>query len=94
MEIFRDEVLNSSSGFLSMGYEYQFLPQHSVLLESHNYSGWANENDDFSETSNEVVLGYRYTYGRATLEAAMHENARNMDNSTDIAFSLGLRVVI
>ena len=89
-----DEILNSSSGFLSMGYEYQFLPQHSVLLESHNYGGWANENEDFSETSNEVVLGYRYTYGRAALEAAMHENVRNMDNSTDIAFSLGLRVII
>ena len=65
-----------------------------MLLESHNYGGWANENKDFAETSNEVVLGYRYTYGRAAIEAAMHENVRNMDNSTDIAFSLGLRIVI
>ncbi|MGR6831520.1 DUF3187 family protein [Aliivibrio wodanis] len=89
-----DEVLNSTAAFLSLGYEYQFSPQHSVLLESHNYGGWANENEDFSETSNEVVVGYRYTYAQAALEVAMHENARNMDNSTDIAFSLGLRIVM
>ena len=89
-----DEILNSSSGFLSIGYEYKFFPQHSLLLESHNYGGWANENEDFSETSNEVVVGYRYTYAQAALEIAMHENARNMDNSTDISFSLGLRIVM
>ncbi|MFZ3406818.1 DUF3187 family protein [Vibrio chagasii] len=49
---------------------------------------------DFSESSNEVVVGYRYRLSRLALEALMIENIRNMDHSTDIGFKLGLRFSI
>lgn len=86
-----ETILSDYSESLSFGYEYAFNSKHSLLLESHNYLGWANNNDDFSEISTEVLLGYRYTYKEASIEAIMIENAGNMDNSTDIAFTLSLR---
>ena len=78
----------------AVGYEYMFNLRHSVVLESLNYHGWATNNPDFSEPSNEVVLGYRYRLQPVMIEALMTENIRNMDNSTDIAFTLGFRIQI
>ena len=50
---------------------------------------WATNAPDFSESSNEVVAGYRYRLHQLAIEALMIENIRNMDNSTDIGFTLG-----
>lgn len=92
-----DDYLVSLEGFSAswaLGYEYMFNARHSLLVESLNYQGWATDEPDFSEPSNEVVLGYRYHFNRFSLEALMTENIRNMDNSTDIGFTLGLRFSI
>ena len=89
-----NELLTKQAGMWAVGYNYAFNNKHSVIIESHNYSGWAESNDDFSEPSNEVVLGYRYSLERVALDFSMSENARNMDNSTDIAFTIGLRFII
>ncbi|KAB0301030.1 DUF3187 family protein [Vibrio fortis] len=78
----------------AVGYEYMFNLRHSVVLESLNYHGWATNDPDFSEPSNEVVLGYRYRLQPVMIEALMTENIRNMDNSTDIAFTLSFRIQI
>lgn len=83
-----------SAGFISLGYEYQFFSAHSVLVESHNYKGWASTNPDFSEPSNELLLGYRYRFLNTAIEAFMTENVRNMDSSTDIAFTIVLRTLL
>ncbi|WP_432215313.1 DUF3187 family protein [Vibrio splendidus] len=55
---------------------------------------WATSAPDFSEPSNEVVAGYRYRLHQLAIEALMIENIRNMDNSTDIGFTLGFRFSI
>ncbi|MDK9736336.1 DUF3187 family protein [Vibrio sp. D404a] len=78
----------------AVGYEHAFNMRHSLVVESLNYHGWATNDPDFSEPSNEFVLGYRYRLQPVMFEAAMTENIRNMDNSTDIAFTLGLRIQI
>lgn len=78
----------------AVGYEYVFNARHSLLLESLNYQGWAKDEPDFSEPSNEVVVGYRYRFNQFAIEALMIENIRNMDNSTDIGFTIGLRFSI
>ncbi|WP_199480075.1 DUF3187 family protein, partial [Vibrio harveyi] len=41
--------------------------------------------------SNEFVIGYRYLMENSAIEVMAIENARNMDNSTDIAFTFGYR---
>ncbi|MEZ9418085.1 DUF3187 family protein, partial [Vibrio sp. 10N.286.49.E1] len=58
------------------------------------YQGWASNDPDFSEASNEVVVGYRYRLHQLAIEALMIENIRNMDNSTDIGFTLGFRFLM
>ncbi len=39
-------------------------------------------------------MGYRYLMGNSALEIMAIENARNMDNSTDIAFTIGYRYLL
>ncbi len=87
-------LLENYSSSWAVGYELRFDAHHSLVIESLNYQGWATDEPDFSEPSNEVVLGYRYRFNRFSLEALMTENIRNMDNSTDIGFTLGLRFSI
>lgn len=87
-----ETVLVDSAGFVSVGYQYDFNNVHSLLVESHNYKGWATSNTTFAEPSNEVLLGYRYRHSNTAVEAFMTENVRNMDNSTDIAFTIVIRV--
>ncbi|UGA56142.1 DUF3187 family protein [Vibrio sp. VB16] len=89
-----ETVMSDTAGFISVGYEYNLLNNHSLLLESHNYKGWATSNPSFSEPSNEVLVGYRYRYMNSTVEAFMTENIRNMDNSTDIAFTIVFRILL
>jgi hypothetical protein len=79
------------TGAVALGYGYKFGRFHEVLMEYHWYEGFLEEDGAFSEASNEFVLGYRLNLGSAMLEATMIENLINMDNSTDIAFGLGLR---
>ncbi len=92
----RDENLSPEnlSTSWAIGYEYRLNQQHSLVIESLNYQGWASNDPDFSETSNEVVVGYRYRLYRLAVETLIVENIRNMDNSTDIGFTLGLRFSI
>lgn len=87
-------ALENVSASWAVGYEYRWNQRHSFVLESLNYQGWSTNDPDFSEPSNEVVVGYRYRLYRLALEALMIENIRNMDNSTDIGFTLGLRFSI
>lgn len=84
-------ALHDITSFASFGYAYQIYDRHSVLVESHNFAGWGEENVDFSQSSNELLLGYRYAFMRSILEVYLTENIRNMDNSTDIALSLSFR---
>ncbi len=86
--------LENLSTSWAIGYEYRLNQRHSFLIESLNYQGWASNDPDFSEPSNEVVVGYRYRLYQLAIEALMIENIRNMDNSTDIGFTLGLRFSI
>ena len=86
--------LENFSASWAVGYEYRFAQRHSLLVESLNYQGWASNDPDFSEPSNEVVAGYRYRLHQLAIEALMIENIRNMDNSTDIGFTLGFRFSI
>ncbi|KAB0482222.1 DUF3187 family protein [Vibrio sp. IB15] len=87
-------ALENVSASWAVGYEYRWNQRHSLVLESLNYQGWSTNDPDFPEPSNEVVVGYRYRLYRLALEALMIENIRNMDNSTDIGFTLGLRFSI
>ena len=75
----------------AMGYQFIITERHRLLLEYHLYEGASDTDSDLSEPSNEVLLGYRYHLNHGALEVSMIENAGNMDNSTDIAFTLGYR---
>jgi hypothetical protein len=79
------------TGSIALGYGYKFGRFHEVLIEYHWYEGLLEDESAFSEASNEAVLGYRLNLGNAMLEATMIENLINMDNSTDIAFGIGIR---
>ncbi|WP_218126925.1 DUF3187 family protein [Ferrimonas sediminum] len=83
--------LSDWAWMLAGSYQYRFNPRHSVLLEYHAYSGETKEVDELDEISHEFLLGYRYHMTRGAIEFTIIENVFNMDNSTDIAFSLGYR---
>ncbi|MGV2986277.1 DUF3187 family protein [Vibrio sp. E150_011] len=74
----------------AVGYGYRFLSNHEILAEYHVYQGTLNQTA-FSENVNEATLGYRYYFSDTVLELSGTENLFNMDNSTDIAFTLALR---
>lgn len=93
----KDEmVLNSietrnTTGAFAVGYSYQIAERHHILSEYHIYQGGGDDNSAFSKASQEVILGYRYRYQQIALELSGTENIGNMDNSTDILFSIGIR---
>ncbi|MGR5522827.1 DUF3187 family protein [Vibrio maritimus] len=74
----------------AVGYGYRFLSNHEILMQYHLYEGALNQTA-FSENINEATLGYRYYWDNTIIEISGTENLFNMDNSTDIAFTLGLR---
>ena len=74
----------------AIGYGYRFLSNHEIIAEYHLYQGALNQTA-FSENVNEATLGYRYYWDNTILEISGTENLFNMDNSTDIAFTLGVR---
>lgn len=76
---------------VNLGYEY-IAGRHGWLMELHHYQGLLKTENDFSKSSNEILLGYRYYLDTSAIEFSIIENYFNMDNSTDIAFSLGYRV--
>ncbi|WP_299018290.1 DUF3187 family protein [uncultured Photobacterium sp.] len=82
---------NSVALAAGVGYQYRIRDKHRLLLEYHIYEGATNAASDLSEPSNEILLGYRYHLKHSAIEVSMIENVFNMDNSTDIAFSLGYR---
>ncbi|MEJ2763399.1 DUF3187 family protein [Photobacterium sp. MCCC 1A19761] len=73
------------------GYQYQLTPKHRLLVEYHIYEGTTDAASDLSQPSNEILLGYRYHFQHSAIELSVVENMFNMDNSTDIAFTLGYR---
>ena len=83
--------LNDWSAMLGGGYQWRPWQRHALLLEYHLFQGEAANEPNFSEVAHEILLGYRYHFRHAALEFSAIENARNMDNSTDISFSLGYR---
>ncbi|WP_083399810.1 DUF3187 family protein [Shewanella indica] len=89
-EVLSDMPYKSNALMLGLGYEYR-VGRHGWMLEYHRYEGMTDADDDFSEASNEAVLGYRYYMDRSAIEFTVIENFLNMDNSADIAFTLGYR---
>lgn len=75
---------------LALGYEYQ-MGRHSLMFEYHRYQGALKNAGAMSDDVNEAIIGYRYAFERSAIEFAMIENLLNMDNSTDIALTLGYR---
>lgn len=75
----------------AIGYQFIITKRHRLLLEYHLYEGTTTATSDLPAPSNEVLLGYRYHLNNGALEVSMIENIFNMDNSTDIAFTLGYR---
>lgn len=86
-----DIPYRSETFAFAAGYRYAISKRHHLLLEYHLYQGATEGPDDFTDPSNEVLLGYRYLLDNSAFEIMMIENARNMDNSTDIAFTFGYR---
>ncbi|MCW8328811.1 DUF3187 family protein [Photobacterium sp. SDRW27] len=91
-----DEVLgnvpyNTVAFAAGAGYQYQLREKHRLLAEYHIYEGATDAASDLSEPSHEILLGYRYHMKHSAIEVSMIENVFNMDNSTDIAFTLGYR---
>ncbi len=90
--IFQDLPVKRFTGAWAFGYGYRFAANHELMLEYHGYEGLLEDDSEFSKSSQEVLLGYRYYLkDLAQIEAAATENIYNMGNSTDILFSLGLR---
>lgn len=91
-----DEILSGLSYdnytlMLNLGYEY-LTGRHGWLVEWHHYQGILETDNDFSKASNEILLGYRYYLNSSAIEFTVVENFLNMDNSADIALSIGYRV--
>ena len=76
---------------LSSGYGYRFERNHEFLIEYHGFEGVMDDDSEFSSTSHEIVIGYRYYMQNLLIELTSTENVINMDNSADIAFGLGVR---
>ncbi|MBY5993534.1 DUF3187 family protein [Ferrimonas balearica] len=83
--------INDWAFMYGVAYQYRFHPNHSLMLEYHGYSGETDDVEELDSVSHEVLLGYRYHLDNGAIELTMIENVFNMDNSTDIAFTLGYR---
>jgi hypothetical protein len=84
------QAFESQELMLGLGYEYR-TGRHGWLAEYHRYDGIVSWDQNFSEASNEALLGYRYYFNQSAIEIIMIENFLNMDNSADIAYTLGYR---
>lgn len=73
------------------GWQYQFNGPHRVLLEYHYYEGASEATSALSQASNEILAGYRYHFPTSVVELVLTENVFNMDNSPDVAITLGYR---
>ncbi|MGF1742756.1 DUF3187 family protein [Vibrio profundum] len=83
------------TGAWALGYGYKIFDNHELMLEYHGYEGTLEDDSELSKASQEVVLGYRYYLQNfAQFELSATENIYNMDNSTDIVFSAGLRLFL
>lgn len=71
------------------GYQYQWRKNHQIHLEYRWYQGAESGSSDFAHSANEFLLGYRYLMENSAIELSLVENVFYMDNSTDIAFSIG-----
>lgn len=78
----------------SAAYNFRFFEKHDVMVQYNHFEGVLEEDSPFSEASQEIVLGYRYSFNKdVLLELTTIENIENMDNSTDINFGAGIRVM-
>ncbi|GGP95284.1 DUF3187 family protein [Shewanella ulleungensis] len=75
---------------IGIGYEYR-TGRHGWLAEIHRYEGLVSWDENFSDASHEALLGYRYYLNTSAIEFTLVENFENMDNSADIAYTLGYR---
>ncbi|MCL1105679.1 DUF3187 family protein [Shewanella algicola] len=75
---------------IAIGYEYR-SGRHGWLAEIHRYAGLVSWDENFSDASHEALLGYRYYLNTSAIEFTLVENFENMDNSADIAYTLGYR---
>jgi len=71
------------------GYQYQWSKKHQLHLEYRWYQGAESGSSDFANSANEFLLGYRYLMENSAIELSLVENVFYMDNSTDIAFTIG-----
>ncbi len=80
---------------LGLGYVYSLSENHHLMTEYYIYQGALDDGSAFSKPSQEVTLGYRYNFvDIGAVELSTTENIGNMDNSTDIMFTLGLRLFL
>lgn len=89
-----DILYKTNTLAFAIGYGYAITPSHHIITSYHLYEGAIKGDEDYSQPSHEYVLGYRYLTGSAAFEFSAIENAVNMDNSTDIAFTFGVRYVL
>ncbi|USD48876.1 DUF3187 family protein [Vibrio sp. SCSIO 43153] len=87
----KDFPYRHNTAAFASGYRYALKENHHFILEYHWYQGSTEGPSEFADTSNEFVIGYRYLMENSAIEIMAIENARNMDNSTDIAFTFGYR---
>ncbi|MDC0609700.1 DUF3187 family protein [Vibrio sp.] len=81
-----------TSGAFGLSYQYNITPHHDFIAEYHAFEGISYGANDFSSPSNEIVVGYRYKLTSSAIELSMIENIFNMNNSSDIAFTLAYRL--
>lgn len=87
----KDFPYRHNTAAFASGYRYALKENHHFILEYHWYQGSTEGPSEFADASNEFVIGYRYLMKNSAIEIMAIENARNMDNSTDIAFTFGYR---
>lgn len=88
------DIVNATAE-LGLGYVYALSEHHHFISEYYIFQGALDDDSAFSKPSQEVTLGYRYNFVEiGAVELSMTENIGNMDNSTDIMFTLGFRLFI
>ena len=89
--VFRHLEYRDNTATFGLSYQYKLAARHHLIGEAHVYEGVSDGFSEMSKPSTEFVLGYRYLLPSSAIEFSMIENVFNMDNSTDIAFSLAYR---
>lgn len=90
-EVLADVRYNHFALATGISYQYQLSDAHRLLTEFHLYEGANDAISELSEPSVEFLLGYRYQTDQSAIEFSLIENVFNMDNSTDVAFTLSYR---